>query len=674
MISKQKISQIVIVVIVFILVVSNFSRLIPEEKNYETYTKGLSGYKNNNFSDAYYTLGKVSKYSKIKPAAIYRQALCAERLGDKKTEINKYREIIRVYPNTFLAIRSKYLIAQYQYQDKNFKKAKKEFKHILQHYPETDYAIASKYYLGLIEAEKAKTTKNNKKKLKAQKAAAQCFKAYLKESPTGRFAINSVQAWADLGIKLNNEDNLLIAKTYQDNEHYAEAQKYLKFTNLSISWPYFVQNAYARKDYSKVRYYTEQGLRGKSSNEVLINEDIDEKTERDNIYKAIDDYLAVSISPKAAISYLLSIAQKSNGYDYLLYKNCNNLPVNYQTACFNSLYTQYPNGQFTADALANIFYDKVRTQKYPMAQKLGRKHLAQFKNVNSTPMVMFWLAKISERTKRYEEARSYYKAVIRQYPDDYYAYRAYLNLNKLRRFRVLDLNEKPVVFPYKQSGYDLITILAKVKDYGLISQLCKTDKFVQSWLAYLEGDFATSARVARDAMDALPKKPDKSDLRWRLVYPIQYYDVIKQNARYWNNDPILILSIIREESYFNPKAQSQAGASGLMQLMPATAKEAAAISGITFDNNNLLFDPDINIRLGNVYFSRLKKSLLGKDFLAVLAYNGGMGSVLKWEDNLNYVDIDDFIEQVPYPETQNYLKKVYKSFWNYMRIYGNVRY
>ena len=127
MMSKQKISQIVILVLVLVLVFSNFSRLVPEEKNYEVYTNGLTGYKNNNFSDAYYLLGKVSKFSKIKPAAIYRQALCAEKLGDKQSEIRKYKDIIWSYPNSFLAIRAQYLIAQRQYETKNFKKAKNDF-------------------------------------------------------------------------------------------------------------------------------------------------------------------------------------------------------------------------------------------------------------------------------------------------------------------------------------------------------------------------------------------------------------------------------------------------------------------------------------------------------------------------------------------------------------------
>ena len=54
--------------------------------------------------------------------------------------------------------------------------------------------------------------------------------------------------------------------------------------------------------------------------------------------------------------------------------------------------------------------------------------------------------------------------------------------------------------------------------------------------------------------------------------------------------------------------------------------------------------------------------------------NGGIGSVSRWKNNLNYEDIDDFVEQIPYTETQNYVKKVYKSYWNYLRIYDGVKF
>jgi len=661
-------------VLILILTLANISIFIPESRNYKVYTHALEEYKENNFSYAYYVFGEISRFSKLKPAAIYRQALCADKLNDKKTEINKYKEVIRKYPNSLIAIRAKYLKAQQFYESKNFKKAKKEFKDILKKYPQTEYAVASAYYLGSIEAEKIPYIKDSEKRIKTKTNAIQYFKYYLKEAPTGRFAINCIEKWFELNPKLNNEDNLIIAKVYQKNERYKEALNYLKFTNLSVSWPYFVKNYYVLKDYSKVKYYTQQGLLAQNFNDILINSDIDTKEENESIYKAIDIYLQISNSPKDAISYLLSIAPKSSGYDYLLYKRCNNLPLSAQTACFNSLYYQYPKGQFAAEALANIFYDKIKSQQYSEAKRLAKEHLEKFPDSNSTPKVIFWLAKIAERTRRPDEAKMYYRTLLRRLPDDYYAYHAFLNLNRFRPFEISRLTQKPVEFPYKSSNASFITALAEVKDFGLINQLYPDNDFIQSWIAYNTGEFSKSSRLARDAMEKLVVKPERTDLRWRLVYPVLYYDEIQESAYRWRNDPILILSIIREESYFNPKAESAAGARGLMQLMPFTADESANASGISLPTYKMLFSPELNIKLGNVYYFMLKKRLSHKDILAVLAYNGGIGSVSSWKQNLDYEDIDDFVEQIPYPETQNYLKKVYKSYWNYLRIYTSINF
>lgn len=671
--SKQKISIIAISVL-FIITTLFFVILTnkPEGQNYKAYRAALEEYNSNQFSIAYYDFAKISRSSKLKPAAIFRQALCAEKLDDRKTEIKKYKEVARRYPNTILALRAKYLKAQLFYETKDYKKAKKEFRNILSRYPNSDYATGSKYYLGSIEVEKANETENKKKKFKAKKHAIKYFKAYLKEAPTGRFAANCANKWGDLDIKLTPEDNLLVAKAYFENQDYTNAKKYLKLSNISLAWPYLVQIAYKTGDYSRVKYYTTQGLSGEGADEILINENNNDQEKSKNIYKAIDLYLKVSNSPQSALSYLLGIAQKSNGYDYLLYKSCLNMPANSQTACFNTLYYKYPDGQFSAESLANIFYSKIKAQKYFVANRIGHEHLRKYPNSNSSPKVMFWLAKIAERTKNYDSARGYYRSLMREFPDDYYTYRAYLNMNRLKGINIRPLEQKPVGFPYKNSDSSLIVALATVQDYGLINQLCKDDEFIQSWLSYLEGDFSASARIARDAMGKLNPKPNKSDLRWRLVYPLHYYGDIKQDALNWGNDPVIILSIIREESYFNPKAKSPVGASGLMQLMPNTAREAGNMIGMSIPNTNLLLDPEINLRLGNIYYSKLKKALISKDVLAVLAYNGGIGSVLKWTQKLNYNDLDDFIEQIPYPETQNYLKKVYKSYWNYLRIYGNL--
>lgn len=669
--SKRKISIIAISVLIilatlcFVLMANK-----PEGQNYKAYRNALLEYNENKFQKAYYDFSKISRYSKLKPAAIYRQALCAEKLDDTKSEIKKYKEIARRYPNTILAIRAKYLKAQLYYETKEYKKARKEFKNILSHYPKTDYATAAQYYLGSIETENAKNIQNSKKRMKVKKLATRYFEAYLTEAPTGRFALNSAQKWVSLNLKLTPEDNLLIARIYFKNNDFKNSQKYLKLSNMSLAWPYLVQNAYAMKDFAHVKYYTEQGLREENSNQVLINESANDKVENENIYKAIDLYLKSNTPPQTAISYLLSIAKKSDGYDYLLYKSCLNMPLQSQTACFNTLYYKYPDGRFGAEALANIFYNKVKTKKYFVANKIGKEHLRKYPDSNSSPKVMFWLAKIAERTKNYDAARNYYKKLMKDFPDDYYSYHAFLNLKGYNKINIRKLEGKPIEFPYRNSSSDLIIALATVQDYGLINILCKDDEFIQSWLFYLQGDFSSSARIARDAMEKLKQKPDKEDPRWRLVYPLHYYDEIEKDALNWGNDPVLILSIIREESYFNPKVRSAVGASGLMQLMPASASEAANMIGVSIPNQSLLFDPEMNIRLGNIYYSKLKTTLLNKDVLAVLAYNGGIGSVLKWTQSLNYTDVDDFVEQIPYPETQNYLKKVYRSYWNYLRIYN----
>lgn len=674
MMLKQKIFIIIVAVLFLSSLGFNLLRLAPEGKNYDNYTIALQKYNRKSFSEAYYLFGKVSRFSKLKPAAIYRQAICAERLEDFKAEENRYKQIIRNYPNSSLAIRARYLKAQMAYDSKNYTKAQNDFKNILTKHPKTDYALAAQYYLGAIEITKLTKTRNQRKKEKIKKTAIKFFKTYLKEAPNGKFAMNCIQKWLALDPKLNNEDNLLIAMVYQENQNFKSADKYLKFTNLSVAWPYFVKNAYETKNMSKVKYYTEQGLKGKGEDEISINEVVDDKKENENVYKAIDLYLKTSNDPKTSISYLLSISGGSKGQDYLLYKNCNNLPEYQQTACFNTLFYKYPDGQFAAESLTNIFLNKVKTQKYFMANKLGRQHLNKFKNVKSSPKVLFWLAKVAERTKNYDDARSYYKQLLRQYPDDYYAYHAFLNLNRFRYFNVSELSPKPVKFPYKDSNNDLIMELLKVKDYGLINQLYNEDDFIKSWLLYQQGSYSASAKEARDAMDKLEVKPERTDLRWRLVYPIHYLEEIKQNSAASKNDSTLMLSIIREESYFNPQAKSSVGARGLMQLMPATANETANRAGVSLLNTDLLFDPNINIKLGNIYYSNLKKMLSGKDVLAVLAYNGGVGSVSRWRNSINYYDVDDFIEQIPYPETQNYLRKVYRSYWNYLRVYDGIKF
>ena len=164
-------------------------------------------------------------------------------------------------------------------------------------------------------------------------------------------------------------------------------------------------------------------------------------------------------------------------------------------------------------------------------------------------------------------------------------------------------------------------------------------------------------------MEELNVKPEFSDLRWRLVYPLHYYDIVDKYKG--SNNPIILESIIKEESHFNPKAKSSVGADGLMQLMPSTYAEVIKNSQIPANAPAEVK----NIAAGSIYYSTLKKALVHKDLYAISAYNGGIGSVTSWFSKLIYNDTDEFVEQIPYPETKNYVKKVFRTYWMYGNIY-----
>jgi soluble lytic murein transglycosylase len=291
--------------------------------------------------------------------------------------------------------------------------------------------------------------------------------------------------------------------------------------------------------------------------------------------------------------------------------------------------------------------------------------MKKFQNTKSSPAVTYYMGKIANKLKHYESANTYFKKVLAKYPDTYYAFRANYNLNKDDGFLpFLELSEKPVVFPYRKSlDNNLVVSLALLKDYDLVEELCKKDKFIQSWIAYEKGDYTVSSVLARNGMDELDVKPPFEDLRWRLVYPLHYYDTVKKVRG--DNNPIILESIIKEESHFNPKAKSFAGAEGLMQLMPATYSEVVAKYNIP----STLDPSTANILAGSYYYAGLKRSLLSRDLYAISAYNGGIGSVKSWFTKLIYNDTDEFVEQIPYSETKNYIKKVLRSYWMYGNIY-----
>jgi peptidoglycan lytic transglycosylase len=164
-------------------------------------------------------------------------------------------------------------------------------------------------------------------------------------------------------------------------------------------------------------------------------------------------------------------------------------------------------------------------------------------------------------------------------------------------------------------------------------------------------------------------KDQKLHLR-RLLYPLVYPEyVLACTAGENAPPPSLVYAIMREESALRPDVISPVGAIGLMQLMPYTATEVAQQLGEQYQYEKL-FEPETNIRYGCAYLGGVVERYNPKHYLAIAAYNAGPNSADSWGERYKHLDFDEFVEFVPLQETQNYLRRVTRTFFAYEDLYN----
>ena len=147
----------------------------------------------------------------------------------------------------------------------------------------------------------------------------------------------------------------------------------------------------------------------------------------------------------------------------------------------------------------------------------------------------------------------------------------------------------------------------------------------------------------------------------RIWYPLRYSSIVRGHAHNYDLNPALIAAVIDQESKFNADAKSSAGAIGLMQLQPATAKGIAIRTGGSKFVLSDLYNPEINVRYGAWYLHHLLQKYGGDEKVALAAYNAGQENVDRWRAAG---------EAVQFPETRAYVAHVEKLKGIYRRTYG----
>lgn len=158
----------------------------------------------------------------------------------------------------------------------------------------------------------------------------------------------------------------------------------------------------------------------------------------------------------------------------------------------------------------------------------------------------------------------------------------------------------------------------------------------------------------------------------KLVYPLKYEDSIERFSRQYELNEFLVMGIISTESSFEENAVSHKSAGGLMQLKKDTALWCIESLKLDVDENDI-YSPDENIRIGCAYLRYLEDLYGGNTRTALAAYNAGLGNVNKWLSQPRYSDDGVTLKNIPFDETSKYIKKVNKRMEIYRSLYGNAR-
>lgn len=179
-------------------------------------------------------------------------------------------------------------------------------------------------------------------------------------------------------------------------------------------------------------------------------------------------------------------------------------------------------------------------------------------------------------------------------------------------------------------------------------------------------------RVAQDQVkvDLVMRLPGPANRwAWECLYPRPYAEIVAEAERREGLPPGLLHAVMRQESSFDPDVVSPAHAVGLLQLLPTTARQVAALAGLPFDERSLVL-PAVNVELGARYLASLLATWKGSVPLAVASYNAGPKAVSRWLERAGPIDVDLFVARIPYAETRTYVARVMGNFARYAVLAG----
>ncbi len=359
---------------------------------------------------------------------------------------------------------------------------------------------------------------------------------------------------------------------------------------------------------------------------------------------------------------------------------------------YRRILTEFPAGKYVLEAKWHVLWDDFRAGRHADAGFGWEEASRERPGSEESAKFVYWAGRSYQEAGRFDRAEPLYRQVLLGYQNTYYGRRALEHLSEIQEQRSslaaieearsgIDLSES-----LRVERVSLQTRIAQLYAAGLEKEaLAEAENAVQrkrddpaflAMAAWIHSDRRRNLDAFRTIREAFPFHVSATgDLLprpiWELFYPLGYRETIERYSAERGLDPYLVAALIRQESTFNPRVKSHAGARGLMQILPSTGRLLARQERVRYDISDL-FDPEINIRYGTRYLKDVLESFGGRVDYALASYNAGPHRVRRWTGMDLTIPSEVFIEEIPFDETRDYVKLVLRNEMLYRRLYGGA--
>lgn len=362
---------------------------------------------------------------------------------------------------------------------------------------------------------------------------------------------------------------------------------------------------------------------------------------------------------------------------------------------FAEMYRRYPWGANAERAAWRSGWWAYTRGDYAETIRVFDDAFSRFAHSDYRSAWSYWAARARQQTRQRDAAADGFRRVIALYQNSYYGReagralqaitgtssatvkRARFDAPAARSYLAAPLSIAPGEPP---PNGPLITRLLEIGLYDeAIGELKRAERergsspLITASLAYAwnrKGELRTAINLMKRAYPqfmAAGGETLPAEIR-RVIFPMAYWDLIQKYAAGHNLDPHLMAALITQESTFQADIKSGANAWGLMQILPSTGRSYATKVGVKPWRVSKLTSPDVNIRIGMAYFADLVKDY-GGVVGALVAYNAGGSRYRKWVQEYPGADRDEFIDNIPFFETQNYLKRILGTADDFRALY-----